>query len=334
MFLRKHQKWIQNQKKKTNQNNMAEFNRSYYRYDGGRRRSESEIDELENQFNLEQKQKQKRIMKLVLGSIVGVILMLFLFKSCERIDAGHVGVKVNLYGDNKGVSDVTEVTGVVFFNPITHNIYEFPTFIQHKEYTGENSFVVNSKDGSEFHVSPIINYSVQREKVPAIFAKYRRSLEQIEEGFLKTAVFDAFRLATNVYTADELISNRQKFEIEVRRILEGQLLKEGFVVNQFTSNLIYPETFKNAINAKNNAVQAALKAENDVKTAEAEAKIKVAQAEGDAQSMLTRAKAEAEANRMKQTTLTPLLIQLEYVKKWDGRLPVYGQVPQLFKTIQ
>ena len=313
---------------------MAEFNRSYYRYDGGRRRSESEIDELENQFNLEQKQKQKRIMKLVLGSIVGVILMLFLFKSCERIDAGHVGVKVNLYGDNKGVSDVTEVTGVVFFNPITHNIYEFPTFIQHKEYTGENSFVVNSKDGSEFHVSPIINYSVQREKVPAIFAKYRRSLEQIEEGFLKTAVFDAFRLATNVYTADELISNRQKFEIEVRRILEGQLLKEGFVVNQFTSNLIYPETFKNAINAKNNAVQAALKAENDVKTAEAEAKIKVAQAEGDAQSMLTRAKAEAEANRMKQTTLTPLLIQLEYVKKWDGRLPVYGQVPQLFKTIQ
>lgn len=312
---------------------MAEFNRSYYRYDGGRRRSESEIDELENQFNLEQKQKQKRIMKLVLGSIVGVILMLFLFKSCERIDAGHVGVKVNLYGDNKGVSDVTEVTGMVFYNPITHNIYEFPTFIQHKEYTGDNSFVVNSKDGSEFHVSPIINYSVQREKVPAIFAKYRRSLDQIEEGFLKTAVFDAFRLATNVYTADELISNRQKFEIEVRRILEGQLMKEGFVVNQFTSNLIYPETFKNAINAKNNAVQAALKAENDVKTAEAEAKIKVAQAEGDAQSMLTRAKAEAEANRLKQQTLTPLLIQLEFVNKWDGALPTYGQVPQLFKGI-
>jgi regulator of protease activity HflC (stomatin/prohibitin superfamily) len=312
---------------------MAEFNRSYYRYDGGRRRSESEIDELENQFNLEQKQKQKRIMKLVLGSIVGVILMLFLFKSCERIDAGHVGVKVNLYGDNKGVSDVTEVTGMVFFNPITHNIYEFPTFIQHKEYTGDNSFVVNSKDGSEFHVSPIINYSVQREKVPAIFAKYRRSLDQIEEGFLKTAVFDAFRLATNVYTADELISNRQKFETEVRRILEGQLMKEGFVVNQFTSNLIYPETFKNAINAKNNAVQAALKAENDVKTAEAESKIKVAQAEGDAQSMLTRAKAEAEANRLKQQTLTPLLIQLEFVNKWNGALPTYGQVPQLFKGI-
>ena len=300
----------------------------------GRRRTNEQLDQLEEEFKQQQILKLRKMTKLIGAGIVGLFLMIFLFKSCERIDAGHVGVKVNLYGDNKGVSDVTEVTGMVFYNPITHSIYEFPTFIQHKEYTGDNSFVVNSKDGSEFHVSPIINYSVQREKVPAIFAKYRRSLDQIEEGFLKTAVFDAFRLATNVYTADELISNRQKFEIEVRRILEGQLLQEGFVVNQFTSNLVYPETFKAAIEAKNNAVQAALRAENEVKTAEAQAKIKVATAEGNAQAMLTSAKAEAEANRMKQQTLTPLLIQLEYVQKWDGKLPVYGTVPQMFKSIQ
>ena len=314
---------------------MATFDRYNYRYDEyGNRRSDEQLSELEKQFNQNQQLKFKKMVKTILASVTGFFLVVFLFFSCERIDAGHVGVKVNLYGDNKGVSDVTEVTGMVFFNPITHNIYEFPTFIQHKEYTGDNSFVVNSKDGSEFHVAPIINYSVQREKVPAIFAKYRRSLEQIEEGFLKTAVFDAFRLATNVYTADELISNRQKFEVEVRRILEGQLLKEGFVVNQFTSNLVYPETFKQAIEAKNNAVQAALRAENEVKTAEAQAKIKVATAEGNAQAMLTSAKAEAEANRMKQQTLTPLLIQLEYVQKWDGKLPVYGTVPQMFKNIQ
>jgi regulator of protease activity HflC (stomatin/prohibitin superfamily) len=297
-------------------------------------RLEKEREEQLQQSKLEQQLKIKKMTKIIGGSIVGLFLMVFLFKSCERIDAGHVGVKVNLYGDNKGVSDVTEVTGMVFYNPITHSIYEFPTFIQHKEYTGENSFVVNSKDGSEFHVSPIINYSVKREKVPLIFAKYRRSLDQIEEGFLKTSVFDAFRLATNKYTADELIGNRQAYEVEVRRILEGQLLAEGFIVNQFTSNLVYPETFKAAIEAKNNAVQAALRAENEVKTAEAQAKIKVATAEGNAQAMLTSAKAEAEANRMKQQTLTPLLIQLEYVQKWDGKLPVYGTVPQLFKSIQ
>jgi regulator of protease activity HflC (stomatin/prohibitin superfamily) len=314
---------------------MERFERFNYRYDErGNRRSEAELDELEKQFNLEQKQKQNKMVKTITAAVIGFFLLVFLFMSCERIDAGHVGVKVNQYGDNKGVSDVVEVTGMVFYNPITHSIYEFPTFIQHKEYTGDNSFVVNSKDGSEFHVSPIINYSVQREKVPQIFAKYRRSLDQIEEGFLKTAVFDAFRLATNKYTADELIGNRQGYEVEVRRILESQLLREGFIVNQFTSNLVYPETFKQAIEAKNNAVQAALRAENEVKTAEAQAKIKVATAEGNAQALLTSAKAEAEANRLKQATLTPLLIQLEYVQKWDGKLPVYGEVPQLFRTIQ
>ena len=314
---------------------MATFYRSNYRWDDqGNRRSESEIDELENQFNQEQKLKQIKMAKTITAGVLGFFALIFLFMSCERIDAGHVGVKVNQYGDNKGVDDVVAVTGMVFYNPLTTKVYEFPTFIQHKEYTGDNSFIVNSKDGSEFAVSPIMNYSVQREKVPSIFAKYRRPLEDIEEGFLKTAVYDAFRLATNKYTADELISNRAVFEVEVRRLLDVTLLKEGFIINQFTSNLVYPETFKKSIEAKNNAVQAALRAENEVKTAEAQAKIKVATAEGNAQAMLTSAKAEAESNRMKQQTLTPLLLQLEYINKWDGKLPVYGTVPQMFKNIQ
>jgi regulator of protease activity HflC (stomatin/prohibitin superfamily) len=314
---------------------MASFSRYDYRYnsDENRYRTDEEINQIELEFNEKQKNKTKVMIKSILGGVIAIVVVVFLMASCERIDAGHVGVKVNQYGDNKGVDDIVAVTGVVFYNPITTRIYEFPTFIQHKEYKGDNSFIVNSKDGSEFSVSPIMNYSVQRDKVPSIFAKYRRPLEDIEEGFLKTAVYDAFRLATNKYTADELISNRAVFEVEVRRLLDGQLLKEGFTINQFTSNLIYPETFKRSIEAKNNAVQAALRAENEVKTAEAQAKIKVATAEGNAQAMLTSAKAEAESNRMKQQTLTPLLLQLEYINKWNGELPVYGTVPQLFKDI-
>jgi regulator of protease activity HflC (stomatin/prohibitin superfamily) len=261
------------------------------------------------------------MVKTILTAVGVFILSILLFMSCERIDAGHVGVKVNLYGDNKGVSDVTEVTGMVFYNPITHNIYEFPTFIQHKEYIGNNSFVVNSKDGSEFSVSPIMNYSVQREKVPTIFAKYRRSLGEIEEGFLKTAVYDAFRLATNKYTADGLIGNRELFEVEVRKLLESQLLKEGFIINQFTSNLVYPDTFKKSIEAKNNAVQSALMAENKVKQAEAEAKIKIAKANGDAEALLANARAEAESNRLRQQTLTPMLLQQQWIEKWKGQVP-------------
>lgn len=263
----------------------------------------------------------KKKMKAIILSVVGTSLLIMLFFSCERIDAGHVGVKVNLYGDNKGVSDVTEVTGMVFYNPITHSIHEFPTYIQHKEYSGENAFIVNSKDGSEFRISPIVNYSVKREKVPQIFSKYRRSLGEIEDGFLKTNIYDAFRMTANYYTAEELISNRQLFETKVRQTLDESLLPEGFVINQLTSNLVYPETFKRAIESKNNAVQGALMAENKVKQAEAEAKIKVATAQGNAEAMLTAAKAEAEANSLKQKTITPMLLQLEWINKWDGKLP-------------
>jgi regulator of protease activity HflC (stomatin/prohibitin superfamily) len=248
-----------------------------------------------------------------------------LMNSCERIDAGHVGVKVNLYGTGKGIDDVTECTGIVFYNPMTTKIYEFPTFIQHKEYKktddNDNSFIVNSKDGSEFHVSPIVNYSVKRDKVPYIFGKYRVKLDAIEEGFLKTAIYEAFRVVTNSYNADILISSRQEFDAKVREALEKQLAPEGFVLSQFTSNLLYPESFKKAINAKNNAVQSALMAENKVKQAEAEAKIKVATAEGDAEAMLTNAKAEAESNKLKQQTLTPMLLQQLWIEKWDGSLP-------------
>jgi regulator of protease activity HflC (stomatin/prohibitin superfamily) len=256
----------------------------------------------------------------------GVMLVaVFSFTGWEIIDAGNVGIKVNLIGTGKGVDNVTEVSGVVFYNRFTTKIVEFPITIQHKEYVkaedGDESFVINSKDGSEFHVAPLINYSVQREKVPYIYTKYRVTLGSLESGFIKTAVYDAFRVVANSYTADELIGNREIFELKVRQNLIKHLLPEGFVLAQLNSNLIYPETFKRAIEAKNNAVQLALTAENQVKTAEAQAKIKIAEAEGSAQAMLTSAKAEAESNRLRQQTLTPLLLQQMWIEKWSGDLP-------------
>jgi regulator of protease activity HflC (stomatin/prohibitin superfamily) len=253
---------------------------------------------------------------------LGLVLTIFaITMSCENIDSGNIGIKVNKFGTGRGVSGVTECTGTVFYNPITTTIFEFPINIRHKEYTEEGSFVVNSKDGSEFHVSPIVNYRINPDKATQIFAKYRKDLDGIENGFLKTAVTEAFRIVTNSYTADQLISSREAFDTKVKSVLRKQLEPEGFVLDQFTTNLEYPTSFKNAINAKNNAVQKALMAENRVKQAEAEAKIKVATAEGDAQATLTRAKAEAEANALKQRTLTPLLIQQQWIEKWKGNVP-------------
>lgn len=263
-----------------------------------------------------------------------LLLATIAITSCTRIAPGSVGVKVNQFGTDKGVMDATECTGTVWYNPIKYDIYEFPTTIQHKEYTGEESFVVNSKDGAEFHVSPIINYSVRPEKVVEVFKAYKKELDDLEIGFIKTAVYDAFRIATNSFTSDSLISNRSAYEAKVRTLLDKELLTNGFTISQFTSNLSYPESFKKAIEAKNAMTQQAMQAENKVKFAEANAKIQIATAEGNAKSLVIQAEADATANKLRQQSLTPLLIQQQFIEKWNGALPTYGQVPQIFKGIQ
>lgn len=289
---------------------------------------------------------------LVLGSLI--VLAFSLFIGCERIDAGHVGIKVKMTGSDQGVQGVTAVTGWCFYSRFTEDVYEFPTFVQHKEYKlnkddegkliNDESFTVNSKDGSEFSCSPILNYSVRADKVPSVFAKYRKPLDEIENGFIKTAVYDAFRMATNKYTADSLISNRELFESRVKSILQKQLETEGFVINQFTSNLSYPETFKNAINSKNAAVQKALQIENEVKQTEAEAKISIVQAEAAAKlrsinatayadAVVKEAKADAEAGRLRLSYISPAYTSYLMADKWNGVLPIYGQVPSLFKDL-
>jgi len=63
-----------------------------------------------------------------------------------------------------------------------------------------------------------------------------------------------------IFAADSLVSNRELFEKEVRSKLVVSLENEGFIINQFTSGLEYPPTFKLAIEAKNTAIQTAMMA--------------------------------------------------------------------------
>ena len=272
----------------------------------------------------------------IIGTAVFIVVLIIssVFIGCERIDAGHVGIKVKLFGSEKGVQEIEEVTGYVWYAKLKYDIYEFPTFVQHVEYSGDNKFIINSRDGSEFTVSPVLNYSVSSTMVSDIFKKYRKPLEDIQDQFLKTTVYDAFRIVANSFTADSLVSNREVFEKRVRLTLENSLEKDGFIINQFTSNLEYPKSFLAAIEAKNNAVQQSLQAENQVRTAEAQAKIKIANANGEAESRLILAKAVSEANKLEQISLTSMIIQRQMIDKWDGKLPVYGETPSLFKSIQ
>lgn len=42
---------------------------------------------------------------------------------------------------------------------------------------------------------------------------------------------------------------------------------------------------------------------------------------------------QKKANELKQQALTPAILEKMWIEKWDGKLPVYGQVPTIFKDI-
>lgn len=240
--------------------------------------------------------------------------------SCTRIDAGHEGIKVNMYGTDKGVSDVVLVTGRVWYNPFTEDVYEIPTFVQTADY---EAFTVNAKDGSVFVVDPMVSYKVTAGKTPDIFVKYRKSVDEIQSTVLLTYTKDAFKNIFNRYPTDSILSKREQFDHEVTALLTEELEKEGFHVEQLTFGMQYPESMTNAINAKNAAIQNAQKAENELRVAEANAKI-----------LVTNAKAQKEANDLLQQSLTPQLINKMFIEKWDGSTPLYGQSPLMFKNVQ
>ena len=261
-------------------------------------------------------------LRILLSTVVIILIFIFTYRSfiaVERIDAGCVGIRVNLVGTNKGIDDITEVTGWVFYMPLFTAIHEFPIYTQVKDY---QPFTVSTKDGSGFTIDPTLSYHVDMEKVTLMFRQYRKSLPELEEGFIRNVLVDSYRIIANHYPSDSLMSNRQQFEDEVQEKLAQTLGQAGFVYQQLTSNLEPPQSLKDAIDAKNKTVQEAMQAENKVRQAEADAKIR-------------RIKAETEKyeNDLKSSALTPMIIQQMFIEKWDGKLPVYGEVPKMYKEI-
>jgi regulator of protease activity HflC (stomatin/prohibitin superfamily) len=266
--------------------------------------------------------------------------------SCNRIDAGHVGIKVNLYGTNKGVSDITEVTGMVWYNPFTKSVYEVPTFVQNAIYThtkDDNSreneeFRVTTRDGMTAAFDVSMNYYTPPEKVVSIFRKYRKPISDLEKTVVRTYLREAFNNVATKYTAEGLYEFRAKFEEESEIRAKAILEKEGFIVEQIVilNEIRLPKDITQRINDKVKASQITKQKQEEVLQEKAEAEKKVARAEGIANSMKIQAIAEAEAYRIKKQELTSLLVEQMWIEKWNGSFGtgnVFGKEPTLFKSI-
>ena len=89
------------------------------------------------------------------------------------------------------------------------------------------------------------------------------------------------------------------------------------VVAVSVNNLEFSESFDNALEAKQTAVQQALKAKNDLERVKFEAEQKIQYAKAEAESIRIQAQSIAQQGGENY-------VKLKAIEKWDGKLPTYS----------
>ncbi len=261
-------------------------------------------------------------------SFVGVLIAAVMtLVGCERatVPAGYVGVKVDLYGTDKGVQQ-QEVGVGKYWLSWNEEIYQFPTFNQLHNY--DQPFTFQTADSMDIKAKIGVEYYVDPTKVTKIFQTYRKGVDDITEVNLRQNISDALIKHSGTMDINALAAGgKTKLLDEVTQDLKAKLDPIGIKIVKLSwvSDLDYPTKVKESINAKIEATQRALLRENEIAQSKAEAQKSIEQARGEAQSTMLRAKAEADAITLRGQALrsNPEVLQLEAINKWNGTLPQY-----------
>jgi regulator of protease activity HflC (stomatin/prohibitin superfamily) len=291
------------------------------------------------------------------GALLVLLLLGVFLLRVTRIEAGHVGVVINLAGQQRGASEIPVRTGWVVYSPLSTQIIEFPTYVQTVKWTKDLSeghpineeMGFNSKEGMEIFVDVSLSYAIEPAKVPDFYVKYRvGDMDVFTHGILRDVVRNSLNEVASTYAVEDIYGEKKaEFLGKVQTTIEQKMTPVGVVVQQFgfIGAPRVPAVIATAITAKAQAIQQAERARNELQTTQAEAAKKIAEAEGDAKSLVTRAQGESDANRIRQNSLTPQLLELRRIEnnralidKWNGQLPTVqsgqgsGMILQLPKS--
>lgn len=244
----------------------------------------------------------------VLAILIAVVFGFLITFSVDRIDSGQTGVMVNLAGSERGVDDAKVETGWVVYNRFTKQLFEYPAYVQIVDY---EPFDIQDKKGTIFKADPTIEYFIEREKAKDVFLRYRKDIQSLERTAILSEVKNAYKDISGLYDTDSLINYRPQFEKEVEELLRQRLGQRGFTFSNIQSSVKPNATLQAAIDAKNTAIQNALRVENEKKAAIAEA-----------DKAREAARGKADANRLLENSITPQLLQLKAIEKWDGTMPL------------
>jgi regulator of protease activity HflC (stomatin/prohibitin superfamily) len=271
-------------------------------------------------------------MKKLIMLVVTLAMASFLTGCMTTIEPGHVGIKINKVGDNRGVSKENLVAGWVFYLPITTKIVEYPVFNQRVVWSVDKNegkptneeLTFQTKDNVPVSMDMSVNYTLLEAKVPEFYTKFRADdIAFFTHGFLRDQARNAVTQIGSEYSFDDINGvKKEEFLVKVNQYLIKSVSEYGVQISSNGVSMIgamrVPENLRQAIGARVQSIQDAIKSENDLRKMKAEAAKAVAQAEGEAASM-----------RAKSASITPqfmelkkLEIEAERVKKWDGKLPV------------
>ena len=271
-----------------------------------------------------------------------IALTLISVLNCSRVPAGTVGIKFHLLGGNKGV-DYDVLGSGRYWIGINEELYIFPTFQQNEVWTNsvdegspnDESITFQTSEGLAVSANIGVSYHLDKNKIPMIFEKYKRGIDEITDVFLRNIVRDAFVTSAST-KAVEYVYGKGKTELlaEVDSLVKLYVDPIGIKIDKIylIGQMVLPPTVIKALNRKIEATQKAEQRENELREAEAEAKKVIAQADGKAKAILLMADAESQANLKISKSLTSNLVKYKQIEKWNGILPKFsGSMTPLIK---
>ena len=237
----------------------------------------------------------------IVGAVIAVIVLLVLaLNAFTTVKAGHSGV-ITTFGK---VSDSVLGEGLHLKIPFVQEI----VLIDNRVQKAEVACSAASKDLQTVSSTIAVNYKVLNSYSASVYKNIGMDYQEV---IITPAIQECVKAVTAKFTAEELITNRQSIGDQMMELLKEKITEYSIDIQIFNITAFdFTAEYNAAIEAKQTAQQNALKAEQDLQ------RIKV-----EAQQTIEAAQAEAEAYRLKSEQITPEIILMSYIEKWDGKLP-------------
>lgn len=271
-----------------------------------------------------------KLFTTILG-VLAVIGGLMFFSMRDKVEAGYVGIKVNMLGTEKGV-EMEELGVGRYFIGINEELFKFPTFAVNTVWDGGvdaegkpiGAIKFQSVEGMEVSANVGITFSIDPAKVPVLFQRYRKGIDEISDIYLRSMVRDAFvDTSANMNVNSIYGTGKSGLMAAVEQRVREQVSVYGILVERIYLNgsMILPPEVTAAISGEITANSEARQRENKIASAKADAQSAREVATGQADAILITAKAQAEANKLLAESLTTDLLQAQAIESWDGVLP-------------